>query len=45
MADAREPARQPAGDDDMRRSYVRVLVAWLVTLAALYVLQQYFSIR
>jgi hypothetical protein len=30
-------------DDEMRRSYVRVLVTWLVTLAALYALQEYFG--
>ena len=28
---------------DMRRSYVRVLVVWELTLLALYALQQYFS--
>jgi hypothetical protein len=28
---------------DMRRSYVRVLVVWAVTLLALYALQQYFA--
>jgi hypothetical protein len=28
---------------DMRRSYVRVLVVWALTLLALYALQQYFS--
>jgi hypothetical protein len=28
---------------DMRRSYVRVLVVWAVTLLALYALQEYFS--
>lgn len=28
---------------DMRRSYVRVLVVWGLTLLALYALQQYFS--
>lgn len=27
---------------DMRRSYLRVLVVWVVTLAALYALQEYF---
>ena len=32
-------------DDDaaMRRSYVRVMVIWACTLAALYGFQQYFS--
>jgi hypothetical protein len=28
---------------NMRRSYVRVLLVWIVTLAALYALQEYFS--
>jgi hypothetical protein len=28
---------------DMRRSYVRVLVLWALTLLALYALQQYFA--
>ncbi len=28
---------------DMRRSYVRVLVVWVVTLLALYAFQEYFS--
>ena len=28
---------------DMRRSYVRVLAVWALTLLALYALQQYFS--
>jgi hypothetical protein len=28
---------------DMRRSYVRVLVVWVVTLFALYAFQEYFS--
>jgi len=27
----------------MRRSYVRVLVVWVVVLAALYAFQEYFS--
>jgi hypothetical protein len=27
----------------MRRSYVRVLVIWVLVLAALYAFQQYFS--
>jgi hypothetical protein len=29
--------------DDMRRSYLRVIVSWLAMLAALYVFQEYFS--
>jgi hypothetical protein len=28
---------------EMRRSYVRVLVIWVVTLLALYAFQEYFS--
>jgi len=28
---------------DMRRSYVSVVVIWVLVLAALYVFQQYFS--
>ena len=28
---------------NMRRSYVRVLVVWALTLLSLYALQQYFS--
>jgi hypothetical protein len=28
---------------DMRRSYARVLLAWAVTLLALYALQEYLS--
>ncbi len=28
---------------DVRRSYLRVLVVWVVVLAALYAFQQYFS--
>jgi hypothetical protein len=29
--------------DRMRRSYVRVLVTWLIVLAALYVFQELFN--
>ena len=28
---------------DMRRSYARVLIVWVVTLIALYAFQEYFS--
>jgi hypothetical protein len=28
---------------DMRRSYVRVLIVWALTLAALYALQRFFA--
>jgi len=35
----------PAAADDphIKRSYVRVLVVWVITLAALYAFQEYFS--
>jgi hypothetical protein len=29
--------------DDVRRSYVRVLILWVVVLAALFAFQEYFS--
>ena len=29
--------------NEMRRSYIRVLVVWMLTLAALYALQAFFS--
>jgi hypothetical protein len=29
----------------MARSYVRVIVIWVITLIALYVFQEYFSVR
>lgn len=34
-----------SADDDraIRRSYVRVIVVWVVTLASLYAFQQYFA--
>ena len=28
---------------DVRKHYIRIIVTWVVTLAALYALQQYFS--
>ena len=37
------PVPNAMDGDDMRRSYVRVIVSWLVVLAALYALQEYFS--
>jgi hypothetical protein len=41
------PPTPPAPDapvaDEMRRSYVRVIVSWLAVLAALFALQEYFS--
>ncbi len=33
----------PTADDRMRRSYIRVIVVWVITLAALYAFQEYFS--
>jgi len=33
----------PGASGDMRRSYIRVLIVWLLTLAALYAFQQYFA--
>ena len=38
---SRGPGRQAS--DDMRRSYLRVIVSWVAMLAALYVFQEYFS--
>ena len=38
------PSMPPANEDGaMRRSYIRVIAVWAVTLAALYAFQQYFS--
>jgi hypothetical protein len=37
------PAPDAPDTDDMRRSYVRVIVSWLAVLAALFALQEYFS--
>lgn len=42
MTDA-TPARAAGTDRAMRRSYVRVLLVWLATLAGLYVFQWIFS--
>lgn len=36
------PERSPE-QDEMRRSYLRVLLVWLITLAGLFALQEYFS--
>ena len=33
----------PPDTPDMRRSYIRVLVVWVITLLALYAFQEYFS--
>jgi len=40
MAD--QPLAPPA-DNRMRSSYIRVLVIWVLTLAALYAFQEYFT--
>jgi hypothetical protein len=39
------PAERPPAHDgiDIRRSYVTVIVLWLVQLAALFAFQEYFS--
>jgi hypothetical protein len=37
------PQTTVRADDRMRRSYVRVLLVWAITLAALYMLQEYFG--
>jgi hypothetical protein len=39
---ATNDGKPPAGDR-MRRSYIRVLLVWVITLAALYAFQEYFS--
>jgi hypothetical protein len=31
---------EPTDDDAMRRSYIRVIVSWLATLAVLYAFQE-----
>jgi hypothetical protein len=33
----------PDAMSDMRRSYARVLIVWVITLLALYAFQEYFS--
>jgi hypothetical protein len=33
----------PCVSDNMRRSYVQVVIVWLLTLAGLFAFQQYFS--
>jgi len=34
---------QPPDDERMRRSYIRVIVIWAVTLVALYAFQEIFT--
>ncbi len=33
----------PPADDRIKRSYIRVIVVWILTLAALYAFQELFS--
>ena len=33
----------PGASDNMRRSYLRVLIVWILTLAALYAFPQFFA--
>ena len=33
----------PGASSDMRRSYIRVLIVWILTLAALYAFPQLFA--
>jgi hypothetical protein len=40
----RAPTADPT-DEGMRRSYIRVIIAWLAALAGLYILQEYFLVR
>ena len=35
--------QSPVSSNEMRRSYIKVLVVWALTLTALYAFQQYFS--
>jgi hypothetical protein len=37
------PPERPGASSDMRRSYIRVLIVWAVTLAALYVFPKLFA--
>jgi hypothetical protein len=39
---ASTPAQRTA-DTRIRRSYIRVIVIWVITLAALYAFQEYFT--
>lgn len=36
-------ANSPTMSPKVRKHYVRILVVWVLTLAGLYVMQQYFS--
>ena len=37
------PVSPASAEHEMRRSYVRVVVTWILALAALYAFQEYFS--
>ena len=37
------PPPDPSADTPIGRSYLSVIVVWLITLAALYAFQEYFS--
>lgn len=38
-----DPVSEGPASDDMRPTYIRVIVFWLLSLAALYAFQQYFT--
>lgn len=44
MPSSQDTDRDPA-DAEMQRSYLRVLLVWIVTLAGLYAAQEYFAAR
>lgn len=37
------PEPDPHADGDIRKSYIRVIVVWVIVLASLYAFQEYFS--
>ena len=37
------PPERPGVPDEMRRSYIRVLIVWVGTLTALYVFPKFFA--
>ena len=45
MAGMAAPRSDPKAPDtgDMRRSYIRVLITWILVLAGLFAFQEYFS--
>jgi hypothetical protein len=42
MVDSSPLTREP-DSENMRRSYIRVIISWLLMLAGLFAFQQYFS--